>query len=75
MSVFRFKHTSNPIESKEIYFQSAKKIQELEVMVYTIFDCVLIGPMPLKSPKYQTPGEIWIIFCKLNYNNCYQSDN
>lgn len=24
----------------------------------TIFDCVLVGPMPLKRPMNQTPGDI-----------------
>jgi len=25
---------------------------------FTIFDCVLVGPIPLKRPMYQTPGDI-----------------
>lgn len=34
------------------------KIYFLRLLNYTIFDCVLVGPIPLKRPKYQTPAEI-----------------
>lgn len=34
------------------------KIYFLRILNCTIFDCVLVGPIPLKRPKYQTPGEI-----------------
>lgn len=30
----------------------------LMLMSYTIFDCVLIAPTPLKNPRYQAPGDI-----------------
>jgi len=40
-------------------------MENLELIKYniciidlTIFDCVLVGPMPLKRPMNQTPGDI-----------------
>lgn len=33
------------------------RMKAFVLIIYTIFDCVLIAPKPLNRPRYQTPGD------------------